>query len=556
MFLGWNLPNHYPPYPSYHTELIAAIGLVMLTVGLRLAPRPAHLAGTRPWRLPLPISALAMSSLACVPLLQWISGQLPFRADALLGLEYGVGGAIAIYAGHLWAVRVGTDRVLRLLFGTILAGAIAALGFGLAQWAGLPPSGWWAMERIGDRPFGNLAQSNHFGLLMVVGALSAIALFEVRSIRSPAVLAVVVGYLGWGILISQSRAAALAFVLTICVWSCTRFRTPTRLRPKPVLLATAIWLVLFTQLEHIQNLILLNDQSVRARLDGGVRPAMWHHFWTAVQAHPWLGYGFNQGVAAMAEVATQLPPSATRSTTYAHNFVLDLAVWGGLPLALAATTALVFWTTTWLKPTADERLRQWRHLVFAVWLVLGVQSLLEYPYAYAYFLLPLLLLAGAIESPRRVEPKAWALPSRSATVLVLIAAGVLSAVVWDYTHLEEDYRQARFARYNYQNRPHHDFYNEPLALDLLSSMNRAALRPLRPGMSPEEINEMRNVARRIQSPAVQIDYAKTLALNGRLDEAWHELAILRSLYAPEVYAAIENEWKNWMGDNASLLPKS
>lgn len=405
------------------------------------------------------------------------------------------------------------------------------------------------MPLIGSRPFANLAQSNHFGLLAVWGVVAATALFEMRVIRNVFVFVLVTAFLGYGILMSQSRAAALAFLLVIACWLATRRRVPTRLRPSLVLGALALWLLAYWQFDHAQELVL-PYQTGRDRLDGGVRPAMWHHFLTAIAAHPWFGYGFNQGVAAMAEVATQLAPSDTRSTVYAHNFILDLAVWGGIPLALVLVSMLVYWVLGWLGTSGDPVWHQHRHLVFAIWLVLLTQSLLEYPYAYAYFLLPAALLAG-VAADKHAEPNATsALPALSSMLVGGVALALLIAIVRDYAHLEEDFRQARFARANYLDRDHHDYLDKPWVLDLVATTNRTALRELQPGMKAAELGEMRSVARRVQNPAVQMDYAKALFLNGRPSEAQHELEILRSIYSPESFAAIEGEWRTWLAERA------
>ncbi len=565
VFLGWNMPNHYPPYPSFHGELMTGIGMVFIALGLAVAGRAQKnrqrlQPGADSYDFTIPRSAAVWALLALVPLLQFFFGGLTFRADLGFGMVYGLGVATAICLGNLWARRQGRDVVLAQFLGTIVAGAVVANGFGLAQWFRLPASGWWAMELIGDRPYGNLAQSNHFGLLMTMGTIAAAAMFEMRVIRSIPVFGLLAAFLGGGILMSQSRAAALAFLLAVVCWLLTRKRTPTRLRVAPVLAALAVWLVLLWQLDAIQEALLLNEHALRNRLEGGVRPAMWLHFWTAILAHPWLGYGFNQGVAALAEVATQLPPTATRSTVYAHNFVLDLAVWAGLPLAAIATGALALWLAGWLKKCGDVALQQHRHIVFALWLALVVQSLLEYPYAYAYFLLPAALLAGAI-TPIPIATggrHAFGIvgsAKRWTCLLSGAASALLVVIAWDYIRLEEDFRHARFARANYVDRPHHAFVERPLLLDVLSTTNRTALRELEPGMSPSEIDEMRTVARRVQNPAVQVDYAKALALNGRMSEAQHELDILRSLYGAEPFAAMESEWRAWLTDNASRLPK-
>lgn len=550
LFLGWNMPNHYPPYPSFHSELMAAAALVLLAMSVAVwSDFPRHAKAWRGASFTRPRSAIAWALVALVPLAQWIGGMLNFRADAAYGLAYGLGAAVAIEIGHLMTARFGRIAALRWMFGAIVAGAVAANGFAFAQWLGLPASGWWATPLIGDRPFGNLAQSNHFGLLATWGVVAATALFELRAIRNALVFALLAAFLGSGILISQSRAAALAFLLVIACWFVTRRRVSTRLWPGIVVGAMALWLLVYWQFDHIQELVL-PYQTGRDRLDGGVRPVMWHHFLTAIAAHPWFGYGFNQGVAALAEVATQLAPSDTRSTVYAHNFVLDLAVWGGVPLALILVGALSYWVLGWLRASEDLVWQQHRQLVFAVWLVLLMQSLLEYPYAYAYFLLPAALLAG-VATNRHAEPDAsLGLPTLSFMVVAGIALALLIAIVRDYSYLEEDFRQARFARANYLNRDHHDYLDKPWVLDLVATSNRTALQDLHPGMSIAELDEMRSVARRVQNPAVQIDYAKALFLNGRSSEAQHELEILRSIYSPESFAAIENEWRTWLAERA------
>lgn len=558
LFLSWNVPNHYPPYPSFHSELMAAVALVVLIAATTLkiggGKGKPQARSHDAVQFALPRSALVFTFLALIPLTQLASGKLTFRADAGLGLIYTLGAATAVYVGSFWAAQVGREAALRSMFGTLVAGAVVANGFAFAQWLRLSDLGWWSMGLIDTRPYGNLAQSNHFGLLMTLGVVSAAALFELRALRSVPVFILLAGYLGWGILMSQSRAAALVFVLVVACWFLTRNRIQTCLRGSAVLGAFILWSVLYLQFDHIQNLVVPGSQLGRDRLDVGVRPAMWHHFVTAILAHPWAGYGFNQGVAAMAEVATQLQPSATRSTVYAHNFILDLAVWFGVPLAVVLSGSLAYWMAGWLRVTGDAAWQQHRVLVFAVWMALVTQSLLEYPYAYAYFLLPCCLLAGVVAVPN-LKPTAWSVvPAPSAWVLWAISLVLLFAIVRDYLHLEEDYRHTRFARANYNDRPHHDYLKTPWILDLLAVNNSSALREIKPGMLPKDIVEMRSIARRIQNPVSQIDYAKALALNGRRPEAQHELAILRSLYAPEVFAAIQREWESWLIDNAQRLP--
>ena len=63
--------------------------------------------------------------------------------------------------------------------------------------------------------------------------------------------------------------------------------------------------------------------------------------------------------------------------------------------------------------------------MFALWLALLVQSMFEYPYAYAYFLLPAALLAGAVTRlPTQPAPdlRAAYVPGRFALVVAGLCA--------------------------------------------------------------------------------------------------------------------------------------
>ena len=197
-----------------------------------------------------------------------------------------------------------------------------------------------------------------------------------------------------------------------------------------------------------------------------------------------------------------------------------------------------------------------RHLVFAAWLALLVQSLFEYPYAYAYFLLPTGLLAGTItrsRAPRQMPPPVSALAC-SPIALALGVAGtlLLGAMATDYWRLEEDFRMIRFVRANYVNQPQHDYLEQPLVLDQLALLNSTARYQIGPGMSQLQLDNMRAVARRYQNTVVQLDYARALALNGKLEQAQRELVLIRSLYDAAAYRQVEQQWQHWLAQQPGM----
>lgn len=550
--LGWNMPNHYPLWTSFHGELAAALALCLLFAGLAWQAQTA--AATTRFVVDLSTPARLWLAFALIPVLQYATGMLVFRGDAALGLLYGLGVVLALHVGRLWVAQSGLAEVMRTLWTTLLLGAIVAFGLALAQWLRLPAASWWAMELIDARPFANFGQPNQFGLAMVTGIVAATALYEMRALQHRASLALVWLVLGFAVLISQSRASLVALAALALCWFITRRRTPSRLRVVEVAIAMAVGLALYFGFAAIENALYLRADALRSPVEAGPRAAIWLHFVTAIGAHPWLGYGFGQGVMALSEVATQVAPS--RNTIYAHNVVLDLMTWFGVPLALLLSLAFVAWMLSWLRRNVEPALAVQRHAVFAVWLALLVQSLLEFPYAYAYFLLPAALLAGAVGRPPAPATGGAAhhfVSSRGVMLLAASAASLLGLLAWEYLQLEDDFRANRFERYQFTNRPEHLALTHPLILDQLAELNASSHFELRPGMPPEQIERLHVLARRFHLLPTRMDYAKALALNGRLAEAENELQIIRSAYHPAYFERIERDWQRWKDEHRSEL---
>lgn len=551
LWLGWNMPNHYPLWTSFHGELAAALGLSILLGGL-LWPRPSVASA----RLAMPRAGWGWLLVALLPVAQFVAHGLHFRGDAALGLLYGLGAALGIYGGNLWAAQAGREVPLLRLWATVLFGAIAAFAVAFSQWMHVAPGGWWSMGLILARPFGNFGQPNQFALLMVWGIVAAAALFEARRIEHRIVLALVAFIFGLGIAISQSRSALVAIVLVAALWALTRGRISSRLRRRDVALAVAVGALLHFGLPQIEDRLLLSVTEVRPTFDVGPREAIWRHFIAAIGKHPWLGYGFGQGVAALSEVAMRVAPS--RNTVNAHNVVLDLATWYGVPIALALSAVFAAWMLGWLRRSTNATLNVQRHLVFAAWLALLVQSLLEFPFAYTYFLLPAALLAGAIAPlPDGIDARGSlsVRASRWVIALAALAFALLATFAYEYLRLEEDFRAYRFERYKFENLPKHQALTSPIVLDQLAALNASArIRPRR-GMPESEIEQLHVLARRFHLLPTRVDYAKSLWLNGRMADAENELQIIRGVYPPSHFAYIEKEWTMWKDEHrAEVAP--
>ena len=569
LFLGWNLPNHYPLWTTFHSEWIAAFGIGLLFIGVlwprsvvksqRIAAAAARAAGllepmTHPagLRVEMPLAARTWLLVALLAPLQYAAGKLDFYGDALLGFLYPLGVALAIYIGLLWAAQDGRAAVLRALFLTMLWAGLAAGGIALWQWVRLPTAGWWAMELIGERPYGNFAQPNLYGLAMVLAIVSATALFEMRVLAHRASYYLLLLFFGFAMLVSESRASLVAVLAVSGFWLLTQSRVAARLRWYEVVLAVALGSALHAGLAGIEQVLHLKAAVAREVLDVGPREAIWAQFRAAIQAHPWVGYGFGQGVLALREVSAGMAPG--RNTIYAHNVALDLMTWIGVPLGLGLLTALGGWMLSWLRSSTSPELQAQRRFVFAAWLALAVQSLLEFPFAHLFFLLPAAVLAGAISGPGPVALTAAAPAhlgrgpgaSHWAVALGALGAVLLALTTWDYLQFEGEFRAIRFDKGRFGDLILREPHQGPVMLDQLAALNASAHYRITPGMAPVEIDQLARLARRFHLLPTRVEYAKALALNGRRAEADAELQILRGIYHPSLWLQIERDWVEWL----------
>jgi hypothetical protein len=338
----------------------------------------------------------------------------------------------------------------------------------------------------------------------------------------------------------------LAVVVVAVLWLVSRNKMPTRLRLPEVLLLLAGLAILHLGLGTIEQALYIAGPPARQMLDVGPREAIWRHFLAAALQRPWFGYGFGQGVMALAEVAAQGQPS--RNTIYAHNVVLDLMVWVGIPLAVALSVALTRWLIRWFASAQTES--RW---VLAIWVALLVQSLLEFPYTYSFFLLPAALLAGAV-TPAAATPNGVYRMSAGALLLATVAALLLAAIISDYLRLEDEFRFNRFRRANFLAQPADEPPTQPYVLDQLAALNATARFDIRAGMPSAQIQDLAVVARRFHILPIRMDYARALALNGRQADAEHELQVIRGIYAPVIYERIEAEWQRWLRENGLQTP--
>lgn len=531
--LPWLLPTHADPWTSFYSELLSAVAMLWLAAWACMASRGR-------WQFDA-LSAGFML-VACVPALQAWAGIFVFPKEAWLISLYLSGIASAVATARR-AQELAPMRALDAMFTGLAMAAILSAGMALYQWLGLDFLGLMVAPPVpGGRPAANVGQPNNLSTLLVWGIVALWWGYQ-RQRLGAAVALFGAAFLLLGVVLTQSRTGWLAVALLASVAVLGRRVLHTGPQAK-VLAGLAIWFLFLVLAREPAAQALWGDVSASLgdQVAVGKRPAIWQLAMDGVGLSPWWGYGWYQSVQAHVLLASAYPELRV-SVAHAHNLVLDLMLWNGLPLGLALAGGLGAWYWYQLRGASTPT----QLLLLLALGVFGLHAMLELPHAYAFFLLPVALMMGSLNAIRPV-PVLGKLP-RSVVGLVIVAqAAFLTLMFDDYARVEEDlfaYRM-RMARIgDLTPRPSPDMR---VLQPLQTALESLRIQPRR-GMSPDELSQMRRVLTRYPSPVGLFHYAQASAINGRLDEARWALDLICTMHRMETCEAAARDWLAAAGDD-------
>lgn len=532
--LAYLLANHYPPWAAFHADLLAGLALIPLML----------------WALwqrgPFPVLAIGIAMLSLVPLMQVASGQISFTGDGWMAWLYLMGFSFAVLAGARFVSHPanGPASLARLvpMWASLVVVALISVGIAIHQWLDLQILGLFIVElKRGDRPYANLSQPNQLATLLMLGLAGIAFLYEGRTLRGP-VATVAALVLAFGVGLTQSRTPLLALAVAWPAYVLMRQRAALRTTPLALLAVTAAFALTVWSWPTLNKALLLPDgSSLAGRMGENLRLTLWQSMAEAVARSPWVGYGWNQ--IPLAQQATALEFPATRYYfDSAHNLILDIALWNGLPVAVAVAGGLFLWLARRAAACRDP-------LTWCVLLSVAIvfcHAMVEYPLSYAYFLLPVGLFMGAVNGVTGLEGKRWTSLSLPRPVLGLVGMVVLAIfarVSTEYIELEEEWRQIRFEQSRIGEAKAEPPPYTMILTQLQARARFAQMTPTR-GMAPEKLEWMHRVAERYGWAGTTFKYAEALALNGDPTAAGIALAKLCKIQMPNVCHKALNEWRS------------
>lgn len=522
--------EHFPPWTSFHSEapaFAASAVLLVAAIGyrgqLRITP--------------------ALGLLIALVLSAWIqvaTGLVTYAGDAWVATAY-LGALAAAWIWGYGAAKSGQAGQPLLLVGA----ALVVLGLftcfqALVQWLGIFDSySAWVFSGAVKRPTGNFGQPNQSATLLLM-ATAAVAVFTVQGRLSRPVTWLLVLVFGWVLVTTQSRTALLSATVlgAIALVLASRSTELKRYRADIV-----CWLAfLFAGAWLLQVMpwdFMVAPRKAEDLAQTGNRLVIWQQVLAGLLQSPWVGHGWAQ--VATAQQAGALAVTGADQVNYAHNVLLDLAVFIGVPGALLVAALALGWLVKRLRPGPAAA-------GLFVLAPLAVHMQLELPHAYAYFLVPAGMLLGAFDAQTEPARRAgWRLPRWALAGAAILWTALLAAMGYEYALAEEDFRVNRFENRRLGQTPAGYAAPELRLLTQLGEIAQAMRLRAQPDMRPQDLDVLERATRRYTWAALHYRAALAMGLNERPEQAAHHLLLIKQMFKHDIYEEGRKDWIR-MGD--------
>ncbi len=540
LLLSWLQPLHLSPWVSWHSEVLAFAATVWIFfVVLYERNRSATKSLSIPSIAALPLAILLLT------LTQYSLGMIAFGGDAYVHSIYLLTCIFALIAGFNWQSKdVALQSALKTSFPVhqmsiaILAGGVTSVLIAVIQFGDV--WGWseWIvrMPTVG-RPGANFGQPNHLATFLVMSIASLVYLFRLQKVSRFFCLFLLL-ILGSGIAMSGSRSGFLS-VSVLSIWWLVKCDGP-KLKVRACIFAAAglgfVFLVLMWP-PLVNNIYRNGISDATVSTDSGLRFLLWPQMLEAALDKPLWGWGWGEVSKAHNSVAHHYKSSLP--FTYAHNVLLDFAIGIGIPLTALFICVVAFYGFT--RMSRSQSRSTW--YCIAMYIPLAVHSMFEFPYAYAYFLFPVMLLLGTLEAKLGLS-KVINIRLPPITLIAVAVILSMSLAVKEYIGLEEDFQVARFEALRVGSRP--AGYESPRTtlLTQLDGVIKCTRLVVAPGMARADIYLLSKTAKRFPWSALQYRYALALALNDNSSEATRQLQIIKAMNDERGYARMMDNWGN------------
>ncbi|WP_151690690.1 PglL family O-oligosaccharyltransferase [Acinetobacter junii] len=525
---GWLSPFHTYPWVTFSSEL-ASFGAALAIVTLFL---------TKEIKIPRP--QIFMLGIVLLPLLQFCSGLIVDLSVAFLSFAYLFTFWLMMLCGYNLSLQAENREKLMIGFSLVvlIAGLLSSF-MAVVQWLNLESYIYGIMGLRGNRPYANFGQPNNLSTFLVMALMGGLYLYEKRKVSLwlliPSSLILL-----FTITLTQSRTAWIVCIFFFFYWIYKQHKNNPRFNFPKLLLWTLLYFVIagyllpyLTQFmsSNLGTGVAHTASIVQRAGSGHERLGMWMQILHAIAERPWFGYGWNQTSIAVVESIEFNTVQVWFNS--AHNIVLDLLIWNGVPLGVLIIGYLSLWLL-WLNKTAKDSTS-----IIAIMMVCAIliHAMLEFPQRYAYFLLPMGFLLGLIQA-QTPQLKGITIQKNVVRCVWLISVIVLLLIWRDYKLFQDNSRLIFKGK-----QPTEEILGSSRILLLTQFQKRLDWIALDPKtrFSEAQLSEFAEMVKNKATPYNLKKFAQVLVYNQQNKEAEKYLYILNRLYKKDVSLADINE---------------
>ncbi len=518
LVLMWVIPDHISPWNTFLQEAFACIGFSLLWGGRSFTFIPIRIY----------ISLFLLDIIGLVQYSLGVIGLGDFMFLILVSAYCGMSSSLGALSYIDKRDRVSSEKISKIdiVFLTILFGALINSVVGLAQWQGVE-QGMFMYPSKG-RSYGNIAQPNQLATLLLM-ALVSLLYFDINNkIRNIFLYGAAV-ILVFSLVATQSRTGALSItIMAILVFFIKNFRKSLHWVFSSLLLYWAI----FIKWGDISNAL---GGSAAREFSGlsTTRYKLWEQMYAAISEKPFIGWGWLNLGAAQQDFILSI--GGAENMDHAHNLFLDLMIWFGVPVGGVIAIALIYWMmkslfSNLIAKGNDESAVTAQCAILLI-LPIAVHSMLEYPFAYMYFMLPCVFFMGIVEGDTRFL-KCVSSNFKKLIWIFIFLSLVLSVVVGrDYLEIEDDFKASLLEeQFHTKENELHQYGSLSLILDQYQGLVKVLRTAPSSDIDGEHLETARMISKRFPWLITMRQYYLFLLKMGKCDEANNQKLIIESFF--------------------------
>lgn len=516
--LAWLLPNHYQPWLAAYQDFSAYIAAILVCI--------AYLAKNT--NIKVPYFILFSLLIFLVPVVQYYLGVIYFFGDFVLNFLYLFSFFIMVIIGFNYGGDDKNRKVIYFYFSSLLIFvSVISVWICLRQWLLIGGNIWTVDMPPYGRPFANMAQPNQLATLLAMGCIATIYLYEEKYIGNFTSVFLLL-FIVFGVALTQSRTPWV-MCLFLAIWWCwkSRYFNP-RLKLGYLLSFIFVYVIYILILPFIAEALGVNSISdvVTRATTGMNRLDLWRVALTALNNSTFWGFGWGQSSVAQMTISHIFPNPSREIMGYTHNLFLEILIWNGIWIGSLIIIVIV---VCFLKLIYRARSLDSTIGLMFIGVVL-IHAMLEYPLAYAYYLLPVGFILGLIYG-ELIPVNNFITLSNKFSAMFISFGVVLMILVWvDYRKVEVDHRLLRFELLRVGTLKAEEKSPDVFILTQLSEYIWAARTKPVAGMSDEDIERIRKVAYRYPDGFLVYKYIMVLYLNDRRALINNEIIKFNGLY--------------------------